>query len=766
MTPETLSSTEDYKKLLDETGLSAEYCCERINDLVSAQDKLANITSRLSSLTDLYKQANENGYVDINDLSKLDDVWKDLSSYEEFVNIVGSGTHSMSEMQDAFDKLTSEFLTNNNALNKLDESNKDLYITQLKNAGVSNAQAIVEEKLAKQYLSSMSTYEGITKENKDLYVEKLKNKNISNAEEIVQKALEIEYISQTNALDGLTEANKEEYKARLKSYGISNASIIVENKLKSEREAEETVINDLNMTMDVFNSKSYEVQKSLLDEANASTICRNGILNLQLAEINYNKQGLDVSGKINQLKDLAIAYGIANTKAQEMADREQQMREYESKTGSITGFKYTEADWKHAEEDLRKQIDASFANLGDNSYTIDIKYDGGTDYQKELADKNAEKSEQTFDWIERKVNNLTKALNDLKDASDDTYSSWSNRSAALTKAIDTTRQAIELQKQAYNRYMQQAESVGLPEIYKNLIKNGALDISVITDEDTKEKISDYQEWYDKAQDCLDVQKDLMDSLNELNSKKFDNIQSIFDFDKSNIEHSLTMLNSYIDKLEMKGLFANESYYNKMLQYTQKEIDSLTNEREQLANVMNSSALSQDSEAWREMYSTLTQIDEEILELNNDIVEFNNSIRDLNWEIFEYLEESINRITGETEYLIDLLSNEDLYDENGNLTKYANATLGLYAASYDTYRQQAKDYYEEVQDLQRQLVNGAGKDVLEQYNEMVDAHREAVKSANQEKQAILDLIEDGYKKQIDYLNEIISKKKESLNDEKD
>ena len=43
--------------------------------------------------------------------------------------------------------------------------------------------------------------------------------------------------------------------------------------------------------------------------------------------------------------------------------------------------------------------------------------------------------------------------------------------------------------------MQQSESVGLPDIYKNLIKNGALDISTITDDNLKEKISSYQEKY-------------------------------------------------------------------------------------------------------------------------------------------------------------------------------------------------------------------------------------------------------------------------------
>ena len=180
----------------------------------------------------------------------------------------------MSEMQQAFDKLVSEYLNYSDALIKLDETNKDWYIKQLKSVGVSNAQALVEERLTANY------------------------------------------IEENNALEGLTEANKEEYIAKLKANNITNADVIVTNKLNAKKEAENTVTKELNMTMDEFLSKSFDMQNSLLGEANASDICRGEIAQLQLAEINYNKSGLDVSGKIKQLKDLVTAYGLADTEAQ------------------------------------------------------------------------------------------------------------------------------------------------------------------------------------------------------------------------------------------------------------------------------------------------------------------------------------------------------------------------------------------------------------------------------------------------------------------
>lgn len=496
---------------------------------------------------------------------------------------------------------------------------------------------------------------------------------------------------------------------------------------------------------------------------------------------------------------------------------------------------------------------------------VSVAFDSPNKLDSSSSSTDKDTSE-SFDWIETALEKQSEALDKLKTKADNTYDSWTSRNNALTQAIDKTRESINMQTHAYQRYMQEAESIGLSGYYKKLVQNGAIDISTITDETLKDQISEYQTWYEKAQDCLKTQDDLNNELNELKSQKFtnikseydaviermqsaydllesqitllsssadyndlrrkqntiisqlqsernalqrelnssgiqqyteewynlvsevdsltqqiddanntleeidslqfDNIKEAFDFDTSILEHGIQMIQNKVDLLEMKGQFANESYYNGMIQYTQKELDTLMKERTQLQNMLNNTLYKQGTSEWNDMYSTLMDIDEEIDSMTSNLTEFNNAIRDLNWDIFEYLEESINRITDETDYLIELLSKEDLYDkDNGNLTKYADATIALHATAYDTYKQQAQDYYEEVQDLQRQLVNGAGKDVLEQYNEMVEAHRDAVLAAEDEKQSILDLIEDGYNAQLDALQKLIDKKKEQLQIEK-
>lgn len=53
---------------------------------------------------------------------------------------------------------------------------------------------------------------------------------------------------------------------------------------------------------------------------------------------------------------------------------------------------------------------------------------------------------------------------------------------------------INTNQQAYNRYLAQANSVGLSENYASQVRNGSLNIESISDENLKKKIDDYEKW--------------------------------------------------------------------------------------------------------------------------------------------------------------------------------------------------------------------------------------------------------------------------------
>lgn len=202
---------------------------------------------------------------------------------------------------------------------------------------------------------------------------------------------------------------------------------------------------------------------------------------------------------------------------------------------------------------------------------------------------------------------------------------------------------------------------------------------------------------------------------------------------------------YLEEANKSGL---SQPYIDLVQDGAIDIDKLSNDN----------PLKEQIESYKEWYDKVKECDEAIAELEVDLKQLYSDKREFRWEVFDYLEDSISRITDEADYLIELLSNENLFNDKGHLTKYADATLGLHFSSYDAYIQKAKDYEEEIKDLEGQLATG-GQEVLDKYNERVDAHQEAINAAQQEKQAILDLINDGYQKQLDYLNETIEKRKE-------
>lgn len=721
LTPETLESTEDYKKLIDDTGLSAEYCAKRINNLVTAQEKLSNVTKGISSISDLYTQARDEGFVDINDIMSLDNTWKDLKSFEEFTNIVGSGTYSMSEMQQAFDKLVSEYLNYSDALIKLDETNKDLYIKQLKSVGVSNAQALVEERLTANY------------------------------------------IEENNALEGLTEANKEEYIAKLKANNITNADVIVTNKLNAKKEAENTVTKELNMTMDEFLSKSFDMQNSLLGEANASDICRGEIAQLQLAEINYNKSGLDVSGKIKQLKDLVTAYGLADTEAQKMAKREQEMRDYEAKTGAYTGFRYTEADYKHAEEDTKKRIEALFGGLGQYTYTAP-DYNGGEDRQKELSEKNT-------DWIETKVSRIQRLITNIGKTISATYKTWKERIGAVKSETAKLTEELSIQQQAANYYLNKANSVGLSADYVNKIQNGAILIEDGIDEKTQEKIDKYTELYEKYLEALDSMEDIRGEIADNFKEKFDMVASSYDNAISLIESKSGILDSLVSKQGTDGHLVSKAYYQSLKNLQNQNIAELQSKRTDLVKAFNEAMangnIKQYSEDWYDMKNSIMEVEQALIDANTQLIELDNNMRDLDWKVFDLKQQYIGRIQEEADYLIDLMSNKDLYDDYGKMNDSGISTAGLHVTNYDVYLKQAQKYADEIKEIDKLLAkDSSDTELIERRNELIDSHRDMVKSAKDEQQAIIDMVEEGYNRLLDALNEIIDKRKEQLDAEKD
>ena len=110
------------------------------------------------------------------------------------------------------------------------------------------------------------------------------------------------------------------------------------------------------------------------------------------------------------------------------------------------------------------------------------------------AKEEAEEFEETIDWIVTAIDRLERAIDTLDLKASSTYRSWSSRNKNLTSEISKVTQEINLQQQGYNRYLKQANSVGLSSSWATKVQNGQINIETITDENLKSKIDEYQQW--------------------------------------------------------------------------------------------------------------------------------------------------------------------------------------------------------------------------------------------------------------------------------
>ena len=150
----------------------------------------------------------------------------------------------------------------------------------------------------------------------------------------------------------------------------------------------------------------------------------------------------------------------------------------------------------------------------------------------------------------------------------------------------------------------------------------------------------------------------------------------------------------------------------------------------------------------------------------EIINLDNKIRDSKWEAFDFLQQRISTITDEANFLIELMEGSDLFDD-GQLTRQGQAVIGLHAVNYDVLMAQADKYGEEVKNLNAEISrNSTDKNLISRRDELLKLQQESIIAAQQEKEAISDLVEEGINNELDSLKDLISAYEDSLDSAKD
>lgn len=266
-------------------------------------------------------------------------------------------------------------------------------------------------------------------------------------------------------------------------------------------------------------------------------------------------------------------------------------------------------------------------------------------------------------------------------------------------------------------------------------------------------------------------EELRDKIADIAKQKFNNLKAELDGVVDQLEHVTNMVNKFMDQAETRGYLLSKKYYETLIKNEQAKIGSLSNELTQLQNslreAITSGAIKPYSADWYEMQGAINSVEEALQDAKNAVYEYQKAMRELDWKVFEIQDEYLSRIQDEADFLIELMSNDKLVNDDGSFTGQGKATIGMHFVDYDNYMYRADLAAAEIKKLNEELAKDPNNmDIIAQRNKMIDQQQEMILNAEKEKQAIKELVEQAYNDMLEALKKIIDKRKEALEAAKD
>lgn len=399
--------------------------------------------------------------------------------------------------------------------------------------------------------------------------------NVNSTSDDVQDAfdeLASAYIYHSKLAEQITEDNEDYIASQLEKNGVINSEEVAHQMLINKLGIEQGAINEcINAQLslngqritsanasELLQSATYSEIDALIGEANQAGITATALANYVLDKIDANNTSITTDGDIANL--LALCEGL---------------------DGAIKLIKAFQ-DAKNAALTLEKSGNytaATEANKAAEGYKLQIKalINSGTKVNSNAYGNNSSKRNpsgspsskdtfsQTFDWLERRLNKLTTQTERwaaiIENATDAKrlntyYKKLQSGYSSLAKTYST----------AANYYLKRAENVGLEKNYQNKVKNGTINLEEINDEKLANKISTYQDYWDKYQDYLDsyieTQEKLANIPLEKAASKIELLSDAFD-----------LLDAQLDNISVKNYKNANTNLDKQIQNVKQQLDA-------------------------------------------------------------------------------------------------------------------------------------------------------------------------------------------------
>ena len=395
-----------------------------------------------------------------------------------------------------------------------------------------------------------------------------------------------------------------------------------------------------------------------------------------------------------------------------------------------------------------------------------------TDKNTTATNKNTEATENLQDWIEYSTNLQSKENDRLYDAIE-SFEMHANQNKAIDAYITDSQAYMNTLRNAQNAYMSKANSLGLDAGYIHKIWAGD-DISFedIQDENLRDKISKYQDYYEKAKELGDQMTELNQKIRETKISKLDNIQDDYDNLVSYAEGIIDYNEAVNDLFESRNLVGNQDALMNNINQQMAIRQALVNEQKELTDQLNALVASGDiaeyTDTWLKWKTEINGVTSAIVKADSALEELKQSIMEIRYKSFE---DSLNNLDFNSEMfssIRDLMSQEGIYDDNVKLTDSGKTQLALMEQELISAKQKVANYNTAIEALAKDLAYG--NITQAQFNEKLQEYQKdqmsAVKATKDARDAILDLIKDGITKESEAVQELIQKRKDDLSLQKE
>lgn len=403
---------------------------------------------------------------------------------------------------------------------------------------------------------------------------------------------------------------------------------------------------------------------------------------------------------------------------------------------------------KVTNEDLKKKIDEY-----KDYYS---KYESAADNVAKLEDKITELTEKRLEII----TDTYDAIVDINDSIKSVADSKISLNDALGVAIDnpdnyaSINKSIKAQEDTYNQltkklsdYQKEVDS----QLSSGYLKKGS--------EAYQAAMKNIQDFTAKIYDASTSLLELRDKLDQI---KIDTIQNVIDGIKRNSD----ITEKYISYLQSQNRDVPENLYTDRIDNNNAQVQQNLKQMEIYRKKQ--AVLDVNSKSYQDYAEKIQTLKENTLELITD----NESLQDSIYELrFKSLDDAIQKysdLEDELKSFRDLLNDDAFLDKQGRITEEGLAQVALLQQSIGTAKQKIADYTTGLQKLKESYDNGVIS--LTEYNDKSKDYREGIQGSIADVKSYQDSLVDLYKNamstEVDYLDKIISKRKEALTQQKD